>query len=195
MELQQLLNAIDERKKNKKYITVAIDGNSAAGKSSLAALLKKTCSCSVIPMDDFFLRPEQRTSERLAQPGGNIDYERFKEEVSEPLKTGVPFKYRPFDCRTMKLMEPVKIDISSLIIIEGVYSLHPYFNGGYDISVFMKLDVNEQHRRLEKRDPFLLQRFINEWLPMENRYFEHFRISEKCDIIYDASQFITGSKA
>ena len=33
-------------------------------------------------MDDFFLRPQQRTKERLAEAGGNIDRERFLQEVA-----------------------------------------------------------------------------------------------------------------
>ena len=36
-------------------------------------------------MDDFFLRPEQRTEERLKEVGGNVDRERFLEEVARPL--------------------------------------------------------------------------------------------------------------
>lgn len=35
--------------------------------------------------DDFFLRPEQRTPERLAEPGGNLDRERMKSEVIDRL--------------------------------------------------------------------------------------------------------------
>jgi uridine kinase len=168
----------------KERVVVAIDGNSAAGKSSLAASLKETYSCNVISMDSFFLRPEQRTTERLAQPGGNIDYERFAEEVIEPLGSGEPFVYHPYDCSTMELTAPVLVDPTPLLIVEGVYCLHPNFAGIYDISVFLMLEEAEQHRRLLERNPFLLERFINEWIPMENKYFEHFRIPEKCDFVF-----------
>ena len=50
-------------------------------------------------MDDFFLRPEQRTAQRLAQSGGNVDWERFQAEVLIPLRQGISFSYRPYDCR------------------------------------------------------------------------------------------------
>ena len=49
-------------------------------------------------MDHFFLRPEQRTPERLRTPGENVDHERFLEEVLCPLRAGRVFWYRPFDC-------------------------------------------------------------------------------------------------
>ena len=84
--INTLYNRIDELSLQRKSIAIAIDGNSASGKSSLAALLKSKYFCTVIHMDDFFLRPVQRTPERLKEPGGNIDYERFVEEVIRPLK-------------------------------------------------------------------------------------------------------------
>ena len=58
-------------------VLVAIDGRCTAGKTTLAASLQAQLECNVFHMDDFFLRPEQRTPERLRQPGGNVDFERF----------------------------------------------------------------------------------------------------------------------
>ena len=48
-------------------------------------------------MDDFFLRPEQRTKMRLAEIGGNVDYERFYREVLIPLKKKEPFAYCTYE--------------------------------------------------------------------------------------------------
>ena len=55
-------------------VIVAIDGNCTAGKTTLAGMLEEMYDCSVFHMDDFFLRPEQRTPERYAEIGGNVDY-------------------------------------------------------------------------------------------------------------------------
>jgi hypothetical protein len=49
-------------------------------------------------MDDFFLPFEQKTPERLAQPGGNADHERFAREVLGHLNRGEAFAYRRYDC-------------------------------------------------------------------------------------------------
>ena len=46
-------------------VIAAIDGRCGAGKSTLAAQLQAQLSCRVFHMDDFFLRPEQRTAARL----------------------------------------------------------------------------------------------------------------------------------
>jgi len=149
-------------------------------------------------MDSFFLRLKQRTQERLSEPGGNIDYERFGSEVLKPLKTRENFVYRPYDCRAMQLTDPVYVEQTRLTVVEGVYSMHPYFtricfadtstgdkSTIYDISVFLKVNEDEQLRRLRERNPMLLERFISEWIPMENRYFEHFMISQKSDYVFD----------
>ena len=73
-------------------VLVAIDGRCAAGKTTLAASLQAQLGCNVFHMDDFFLRPEQRTPERLHQPGGNVDFERFLTEVLRPLYDGDPVR-------------------------------------------------------------------------------------------------------
>ena len=186
-DIRPLYSRIDELLLQKKSIAIAIDGNSASGKSSLAALLKPDYSCNVIHMDDFFLRPSQRTPARLKEPGGNIDYERFGKEVIRPLKAGEMFSYRPYNCRTMELSEPVIVNPNRINVIEGVYSLHPHFIEAYDIKVFLSLDETVQRRRLSERNAEIYERFVNEWIPMETGYFEFFRISEKCDFIFDTS--------
>ena len=59
---------------------IAVDGRCASGKTTLASALERETGCNVIHMDHFFLRPEQRTKQRLEEPGGNVDYERFQED-------------------------------------------------------------------------------------------------------------------
>ena len=182
-----LLNMIDELMQQKKDVIVAIDGNSAAGKSSLAGLLKSVYTCNIFPMDDFFLMPEQRTAKRFGEPGGNIDYERFGEEVIKPLKSAKPFTYRPFDCGTGELTAPVSVTPKPLSVVEGVYCLHPRFIGAYDIKVFLSLGEAEQRRRLYERDAGLYDRFMEEWIPLENRYFDYFQIPGQCDLVFNMS--------
>ena len=136
-------------------------------------------------MDDFFLRPEQRTAERYAQPGGNVDYERFREEVLLPLKTGKAFSYRPFSCRTFTLSEPVAVTPRQLNIVEGTYCLHPYFGNPYDLRILLSVSPELQHARVLQRPQHLQERFFTAWIPMEKLYFDHFRIPEQSDIQLD----------
>ncbi|MDR0952025.1 MAG: uridine kinase [Oscillospiraceae bacterium] len=180
-----LFNRLEELSSRGERVILAIDGRCGAGKTTLAGILKERYDCLVLPIDDFFLRPEQRTAARLAEPGGNIDYERFRSEVLEPLKTGEPFSYRPYDCHAQKLAEPVLVEPTLLTVVEGSYSLHPYFDGFYTLSVFLTLPVPAQLERLRARNPANLDRFVSEWIPMEERYFEGFKVSEKSSFCFD----------
>ena len=87
-DYDRLLTVIRALLDRQARVIAAIDGRCGAGKSTLAAQLQAQLSCRVFHMDDFFLRPEQRTAARLAQPGENVDHERFLSEVLQPALRG-----------------------------------------------------------------------------------------------------------
>lgn len=179
----ELLQAIDEKLPQLERLLLAIDGGSASGKTTLAALLAQRYGCPVFHMDDFFLRPEQRTPQRLAEPGGNVDRERFFSEVLQPLRQGGPASYRRYDCQTGQLLPPVLRQAGQLNVIEGAYSMHPELSALYDLSVFLAVSLETQRRRILQREPaFKQQLFFRQWIPMENRYFQTFSIPERCDL-------------
>lgn len=181
-----LFAAIDRLMAGDSPVTVAIEGGSASGKSTMGRLLADVYGCNVFHMDDFFLQMHQRTPERFAEPGGNVDYDRFREEILIPLRAGKPFSYRPFDCSQMALGEPVEAVPGKLTVIEGAYSTHPALEGGYDLTVFLSLDKEEQAARILARNGAAMQkRFLGEWIPLEEKYFAHFGIREKCDLTLD----------
>lgn len=169
---------IDERLTQEDMVIVAIDGKCASGKTTLASRLAEIYDCNVFHMDDFFLQRSQRTPERLAQVGGNVDYERFQEEVLLPLRSRRAFSYRPFDCRTFTFAAPVCVVPKKLNIIEGTYSHHPYFGNPYNLKILLTVDDETQRQRILERPAFLHKRFFEEWIPMENRYFNRLLISD-----------------
>lgn len=182
--LLPVLLRIDHLMREKEHVIIAIDGSCAGGKSTLAALLAALYSAPVLHMDDFFLRPHQRTPERFAQPGGNVDAERFLDEVLTPLRHAQAFAYRPFSCRHQKLLDPVQMGVYPLAIVEGSYSLHPSLEGKYDLRILMTIDPQLQRERLLHRDgEAMLARFVSEWIPMEEHYFAETRIRSRCDFI------------
>ena len=160
---------------------VTIEGNSGSGKSTLSKILNEIYGCDVIKMDDFFLQTHQRTDDRLSEVGGNIDYERFNEEVVSKIQT--TFNYQKYNCMITELTEFKEIT-SKLKIVEGVYSNHPKFNKYYDLSIFLNIEREMQYKRILKRSgEFMFKRFKDEWIPKEDSYFEKFKISNNCDII------------
>lgn len=170
---------------NKEPFLAAIDGRCAAGKTTLASLLKDKINCNVIHMDHFFLRAEQRTKERLQEPGGNVDYERVKEEVLVPLSHGQAFAYQPFDCKSMELSAPIKIESAAVTIIEGSYSCHPVLWDFYDLRIFLNISPEEQLKRIKSRNGIVAAKvFAGKWIPLEEKYFMEYNIQQNCDLVF-----------
>ena len=183
-KLLEMFNKIDELIRKKETTNIAIDGNSGAGKSTLAEFISSIYKGNLFHMDDFFLRHEQKTEERLKEVGGNIDYERFNIEVINGLKSNSQFNYQTYNCQTLKLGQVHTVKPKVLNIVEGVYSMHPRFIDIYDYKIFLEIEEKNQIERILNRSgEFMLKRFINEWIPMENKYFKEINIRDKSDII------------
>lgn len=186
--LDTILEEIQRRIQGKAHFCIAIDGRCASGKSTLGKQVQEALGCNLFHMDDFFLRPEQRTAKRYAEAGGNVDRERFLAEVLLPLQSAKPFAYQKFDCRSMALQEPTKLVPHPISIIEGVYSCHPDLWDFYDLRVFLTVNPETQLKRLQKRNPDKLDKFRQEWIPMEERYFAAYAIEGRADLCLDSSQ-------
>lgn len=181
--MEKLLNNIKQQiqTNSTRPFLIAIDGMCGSGKTTLANFLAKELGASVFHMDDFFLQPHQRTEERLNEPGGNVDYERFKEEILDHIADTDGVTYRPFNCHEWKLADKtITIPYNDIVIVEGSYSHHPYFNDVYDIKIFLEISPSEQRKRITARDgEAIWPMFENKWIPMENRYFKEFKTKEK----------------
>ncbi|HHY10541.1 MAG TPA: hypothetical protein GX528_08250 [Firmicutes bacterium] len=182
--------AIDSLQAAQGRVVVAIDGNSGAGKSSLADLLQAVYGCPVLHMDHFFLTPSLRTAARLREVGGNVDYERFKKEAFDRIEQGKPFQYRIYNCQDESFSLSKELQPTWLTVVEGSYSLHPTLIDGYDLKIFLEVDETTQSARILARNgPRMHRRFINEWVPLENEYFEKMGIKEKSDIVINTADF------
>ena len=176
--LNRILDEAEKIIEEKKRVIVAIDGKSGTGKSHLARLIEACAGVSTIHMDDFFLPQEKRTEERYATAGGNVDSERFLIDVAEPLKSRMPFSYRPFDCSVMAMSDRIVEIDKPFILVEGVYSLHPLFRDIYDLGYVLSAPYEARIDRIKARSgEKKLEMFTSFWMPLEDRYFEAFDFS------------------
>jgi len=182
------LSAIDRAMKKQPRLRVAIDGPCASGKSTLGKTLQEIYGCPLIHMDDFFLRPEQRTPERLAQPGGNVDYERFAKEVLTPLLTDRTFSYRPWMCQHSRFGAEIAVPSAPLTVVEGSYSLHRDLRDAYHLRIWVEARPEVRRQRLlERGGPECLDRFEQLWIPLENLYFTACGVADICHVHLDLS--------
>lgn len=184
--LQELQCRIDSLLTVQDRIIVGIDGPCASGKTTLAQALSDLYACPVIHIDDFFLPEVKKTSARLAQPGGNVDFERFLTEVLSPLSQEQPVYYRPYSCKTGTLQAPIAVPPCRLVVIEGVYCMRPELAPFYTLTVFLSASLPVRYQRLCQRGgEELLKRFIQEWIPLEDSYFSAFEIERQAELSFE----------
>lgn len=186
IRLLPLLTAIDAGLAEKGRLLVAIEGGAASGKSTLGRLLTRIYGCTLFHADDYFLQPHQRTPERLAEAGGNLDRERLEAELLRPWKTGGAVTWRRYDCHSQRLCPAVETPLAPLTVLEGAYSMHPDLAEYYDLSVFLDIGPELQAARIRRRNtPEMAERFFTTWLPLERRYFEATDAAKRCDLILE----------
>lgn len=179
-----VIEKIKSINKDKAPLIIAIDGRCASGKTTLTDMLCSELDCNVIHTDDFYLQPFQRTRERYAEPGGNLDRERLLKEVLLPLSEGKRPLYQPFDCSRMCFSNAIRLTEKDIYIIEGSYSCHPELRSFYNLTVFVTTDTETQKQRIcERNGEDRLSDFLNMWIPLEERYFEAFEIESKANIV------------
>lgn len=181
--INYIVNEINEMLKKQERVIIAIDGQCCSGKTSLAEELSKIFDCNVYHMDDYFLPLNKRTEKRFHEIGGNVDYERFNDEIIHGLKSGQSFSYQTFSCQIMDFDRVIDITPKEIEIIEGSYSLHSTLIKNYDLKILLKISDVTQIQRLKKRNPKQLQTYIEKWIPLENKYLATLNESEL--LIYD----------
>ena len=172
MRFMNIKNFVLKQKFSNKTIKIAIEGKSGSGKSTIAMLLLESFDSTVIHVDDFFLDDKMKTKERLAEIGGNINYEALK-VVLEKINVNEPITFNTYNCKTKQYKEKTIVKVNNIVFIEGVYCMHPELINYYDATIYLDVDEHIQIERLKEREtPLKFQQYINEWIPLENIYFE-----------------------
>ena len=165
-------------------LLVTLDGPCASGKTTLAQKLSQVFQGEVIHTDDYVVPHALKTPERLAVPGGNCDAERLAGEVVIPFKSGDPVKYRRYDCRKDVLQPEEQLPDTQVLILEGSYCNLPGIREYADVRLFLDTPWEiRKARLLERESAASLQRFYDRWIPLENAYFEAYRLPGEGDIV------------
>jgi uridine kinase len=173
----------------KGFKVLTIDGRCGSGKSTLGKLLSEVYQCPLIHMDDFYLPKELRTEDRYNEPGGNVHYERFEDEVYLNILKGVDFKYGVFSHEVMGVHHYQEVKASERYVIEGSYSFHPKLRKYSDFKVFLTQNKESQKKRIIKRNgEEIWKMFESKWIPLEELYFSSEDLESIANVVIDVSE-------
>lgn len=173
MRVKQLQNYIDSFPN---FTIFALEGKCASGKTTITSQLKDV---TIIDVDDFFLHKDLKTEKRLNEVGGNIDYELY-EQCLKQIKPNSKITYKIFDCSSQQYKFKT-VSIKNKVILSGVYSYHPKVRKYINKVCYLLVNENIQMERIKQRK--LYDKFINEWIPLENKYFDSYDFIENADIL------------
>ena len=177
--LIRLQHLLEEKGK----LLIAIDGRCGCGKSRLGAELAQALQANLFHMDDYYLPFRFRQDNWEEIPAGNMDLHRFYADILEPVRNGQKVLYRPFSCPERRYL-PEKVFLPAPVnIVEGSYSQHPLLADAYDVKLFVTAEKAIQTERLQAREGDHYTAFEKTWIPMEERYFQHFSIEEGADCV------------
>ena len=174
IEVFRNIDALNDRPR----LLIAIDGRCGSGKSTLSRWIASVYGATVLHMDDFFQTEQQKAAGEQA-PAANIDGARLLAALN-PLSKGEPFEFRPYDCLTGEFLPPRQMRPGHMSVVEGSYCLHPALRLDYDLKIFLTVDPETQKARIKVRNPDLYDRFVEAWIPQEERYFKAYAIEDGC---------------
>jgi uridine kinase len=185
--LSKLVTYFEKASRETDKFIIAIDGPGGSGKSffaeKLSRLLKDT---EVVHFDDFYL---PRYDPEII--GSNFDWCRLIEQVLVPLTDHKKCKYQVYNWITKELDGHKKLQDSKYLIVEGVTSgrleLRKYLN--FIIFVETPFDIR-LNRGIERDGIEIKDQWLNEWIPMEDKYFESsiHQTQSISDLVIDGAQ-------
>jgi uridine kinase len=165
---------------------VAIDGQSAAGKSTWARMLQtKHLDATIVQTDDFYrvLDPSYRDGLDAAEGYTEYyDWQRLEAQVLGPLRSGMTARYQRYDWDTNELGDWTTVDPVGLIIVEGCYCARPELRNYYDAIVFVVTSPVERERRQYLRND-ASDDWLGRWDAAERYYLDRFDPESYADLV------------
>lgn len=178
------------REIHKPRALVAIDGHSAAGKTTLAKMIQQSIAESqIIHTDDFYRVMETTKRETLnAEKGYQLyyDWERLENQVLLPFSKGKGIRYQKYSWQDNQLIDWVEVVPEGIVLIEGCYSARPELKHYYDLIVFVETNMQERIKRQAIRadaSPEWLER----WDAAERFYIQKYQPASYANYVVRSS--------
>lgn len=171
-------------------VVIAVDGHSAAGKSTFSQGLADRVGAAIVNGDDFYRVMNSSERARLSPAEGAdlyYDWERMRDEALKPLHDCRAARYRPYDWERNSLMSrTISVRPQPIVIVEGLFVSRPELDSFNDLNVLVVSDPGARYRRqLNRADAS--QTWLERWDAAERWYFAHVRRPEDFDVIVNAT--------
>lgn len=152
-----------------KLTVIALEGRCASGKTTISNNIK---NATIINADDFFSKNDV------------LDFELLYKLLSQ-LEIKKTVTYKVYSCSTNEYYFKTIKKVEPIVIIEGVYSYHPKIRKYINRLVYVETTKKLQYERLKQRTENLqiYNKFINVWIPREEKYFNENTYIIDADII------------
>ena len=170
---------------------VCVDGPAGAGKTTLAAALDRCFRDALRRPGEPAGRTQVRTlhMDNVFQgwDGLAAGMETVAKSVVDPLRTGVPGRYRRYDWHRERLAEERVVDPVDVLVVEGVGSGGSAYDDAVSCLVWVDLPFDARLQRGLARDGEHMRDHWLAWQREEEEMFARERTQERADLVVDGS--------
>lgn len=178
--ISELENRLIQRGNNP--CIIAIDGDSASGKSTLSIFLAKRFDANIAHIDSFYLPFDKRRECSSC----HIDYPRILSTIIHPFHAKQALEFYTFNPHIDQITDRFNQPYKNILILEGSYSFHPDLRPFIDISIGMRISEQIQKERIVKRSSLeVYERFRSIWIPKEKSYQQESDLFDSVDYILE----------
>lgn len=162
---------------------VAVDGRGGAGKSRFTERIVAAVPRAVAVHVDDFAGPT------IAE----WDWQRLRSQVLQPLVAGRPGRYQRWDWDSDEGAEWHDVPVGAIVVVEGVSSTRDEVGAPWDLTIWVDTPRELRlARALERDGAAMLSRWLEDWLPSEERYIARQAPQRRVDLVVAGTEAPTG---
>ena len=173
-------------------VLVGIDGGAGSGKTTFARWLAESIRETMTPVSivhtDNFCRPsaERANHQFPLAMVSDIDWERLRDQVILPLRSGKTARFQLYDWPADCLKDWVTIEVGGVTIIDGVTATRNELSDYYDLRIWFSCPRDIRMSRLLGRGDTSAAE-IEHWMPGEDRYIASHAPEKTAHLVVDST--------
>ena len=198
LPIQEVVQCVTRLVAPGRSVLVGIDGGAGSGKTTFARWLAESVRetktpVSLVLTDNFFRPSAERVNRKFPLATvSDIDWERLRDQVIVPLRSGKGARFQLYDWPADRLKDWVTIDVGGVTIIDGVTATRNELSGYYDMRIWFSCPRDIRVSRLLGRGDTSAAE-IDHWMPGEDDYIASHSPERKAHLIINsAADIATG---